>query len=174
MFRIRNRSNSRFAHVQSFDIDRVAAAAGSDPDVLRMENLDTDVPPPPAAVEASAQALATGQGNSWLPFSGLPVLREAIAAHLRVRTGLDHDPARQVVVTSGGTSAVMPVLLATTEPGDRVVLTDPTYAGLLQRVRLAGAQPHLVPLRVVDGLWRLDRDALLGPRVSALWGASVQ
>ncbi|GAA3311344.1 pyridoxal phosphate-dependent aminotransferase [Nonomuraea dietziae] len=155
------RNNSRFAQVLSFDIDRVAAAAGSDPDVLRMENLDTDVPPPPAAVEATVQALTTGQGNSWLPFSGLPVLREAIAADLRLRTGLDFDPVRQIVVTSGGTSAVMPVLLATTEPGERVVLTDPTYAGLFQRVRLAGAQPSLVPLRVRDGLWRLDRDALL-------------
>lgn len=159
MFRMRN--NSRFAQVRSFDIDRVAAAAGSDPDVLRMENLDTDVPPPPAAVEATVHALTTGQGNSWLPFSGLPVLREAIAADLRLRTGLDFDPVRQIVVTSGGTSAVMPVLLATTEPGERVVLTDPTYAGLFQRVRLAGAQPSLVPLRVRDGLWRLDRDALL-------------
>ncbi|MBE1557328.1 pyridoxal phosphate-dependent aminotransferase [Nonomuraea africana] len=155
------RNNSRFAQVRSFDIDRVAAAAGSDPDVLRMENLDTDVPPPPAAVEATVHALTTGQGNSWLPFSGLPVLREAIAADLRLRTGLDFDPVRQIVVTSGGTSAVMPVLLATTEPGERVVLTDPTYAGLFQRVRLAGAQPSLVPLRVRDGLWRLDRDALL-------------
>ncbi|GAA3311369.1 hypothetical protein [Nonomuraea dietziae] len=93
------RNNSRFAQVLSFDIDRVAAAAGSDPDVLRMENLDTDVPPPPAAVEATVQALTTGQGNSWLPFSGLPVLREAIAADLRLRTGLDFDPVRQIVVT---------------------------------------------------------------------------
>ncbi|MFE0153091.1 pyridoxal phosphate-dependent aminotransferase [Nonomuraea sp. NPDC059007] len=154
------RNNARFAHVQTFDIDRVAAAAGTDPDVLRMENLDTDVPPPPNAVTATAQALATGQGNSWLPFNGLPVLREALAADLRERTGHDYDPARQIVVTSSGTAAVMPVLLATTEPGQRVVLTDPTYAGLLQRVRLAAAQPHLVPLRVDGGMWRLDRDAL--------------
>ncbi|MFI6296996.1 pyridoxal phosphate-dependent aminotransferase [Nonomuraea sp. NPDC050790] len=154
------RNNARFAHVQTFDIDRVAAAAGSDPDVLRMENLDTDVPPPPNAVAATARALTDGQGNSWLPFNGLPVLREALAADLRERTGLDYDPARQILVTSSGTAAVMPVLLATTEPGQRVVLTDPTYAGLLQRVRLAGAQPHLVPLRVEGGMWRLDRDAL--------------
>ncbi|MEV5495887.1 pyridoxal phosphate-dependent aminotransferase [Nonomuraea fuscirosea] len=154
------RSNSRFAQVQPFDIDKVAAAAGADPEVLRMENLDTDVPPPPAAVAATTRSLAEGTGNSWLPFTGLPELCEAVAADLRLRTGLDYDPVRQIAVTSGGTSAVMPVLLATTEPGDPVVLTDPTYAGLLQRVRLAGARPHLVPLRVEGGHWRLDRDAL--------------
>ncbi|MER6950049.1 pyridoxal phosphate-dependent aminotransferase [Nonomuraea sp. NPDC000554] len=154
------RPNSRFAQVQQFDIDKVAAAAGADPDVLRMENLDTDVLPPPVAVAATAEALASGAGNSWLPFTGLPALCEAVADELRRRTGLDYDPLHQIVITSGGTSAVMPVLLATTEPGDPVVLTDPTYAGLLQRVRLSGARPSLVPLRVEGGYWRLDRDAL--------------
>ncbi|NJP98108.1 pyridoxal phosphate-dependent aminotransferase [Nonomuraea sp. FMUSA5-5] len=156
------RPNSRFAHVQPFDIDRVAAAAGADPDVLRMENLDTDVPPPPAAVEATMRSLQEGTGNSWLPFTGLPELCAAVAGDLRERTGQDYDPLRQVAITSGGTSAVMPVLLATTEPGDPVVLTDPTYAGLLQRVRLSGALEHLVPLRVDGGHWRLDREALAG------------
>ncbi|MFG1705191.1 pyridoxal phosphate-dependent aminotransferase [Nonomuraea sp. M3C6] len=154
------RPNSRFAQVQPIGLDEVAAAAGDDPDVLRLENLDTDVPPPPVAVAATREALAEMTGNSWLPLTGLPALCEAVAADLRVRTGLDFDPLRQVVITSGGTSAVMPVLLATTEPGDPVVLTDPTYAGLLQRVRLAGARPYLVPLRVDGGHWRLDREAL--------------
>ncbi|MBF8191459.1 aminotransferase class I/II-fold pyridoxal phosphate-dependent enzyme [Nonomuraea sp. K274] len=154
------RPNTRFADVQPIGLDEVAEAAGADPDVLRMENLDTDVPPPPAAVTATTRALASGEGNSWLPLTGLPVLCEAVAGELRSRTGLDYDPSRQVVITSGGTSAVMPVLLATTEPGEPVVLTDPTYAGLLQRVRLSGARPHFLPLRVEGGYWRLDRDAL--------------
>ncbi|MFC7592103.1 pyridoxal phosphate-dependent aminotransferase [Nonomuraea antimicrobica] len=95
------------------------------------------------------------------------MLREAVAGELRTRTGLDYDPSRQIVITSSGTSAVMPVLLATTEPGDHVALTDPTYAGLLQRVRLSGARPHFLPLRVDGGYWRLDRDALAGVTTAA-------
>ncbi|MGW4791394.1 pyridoxal phosphate-dependent aminotransferase [Nonomuraea sp. NPDC004297] len=162
------RPNSRFAHVQPIDIDKVAAAAGDDPDVLRMENLDTDVPPPPEAVEATRRSLAEGTGNSWLPFTGLPELNTAVAAELRARTGHDYDPLRQITITSGGTSAVMPVLLSTTEPGDPVVLTDPTYAGLLQRVRLSGARPSLVPLHVDGGYWRLDRAALAEVRRAAV------
>ena len=50
-------------------------------------------------------------------------------------------------------------LLCLTDPGDEVILTDPTYAGMINRVRLVGAVPRLVPLRVVDGEWRLDLDA---------------
>ena len=51
-------------------------------------------------------------------------------------------------------------LFCLTDPGDEVVLTDPTYAGMLNRVRLVGARPRLVSLRVVDGEWRLDLEAL--------------
>jgi aspartate/methionine/tyrosine aminotransferase len=47
-------------------------------------------------------------------------------------------------------------LLATTDPGDEVILTDPTYAGIINRVRLAGAIPLLIECRPVDGEWRLD------------------
>jgi len=56
---------------------------------------------------------------------------------------------------------MLDALFCLTDPGDEVVLTDPTYAGMLNRVRLVGAVPRLVPLRVVDGEWRLHLDALL-------------
>jgi aspartate/methionine/tyrosine aminotransferase len=51
-------------------------------------------------------------------------------------------------------------LLYLTDPGDEVILTDLTHAGIMNRVRLVGAVPRLVPLRVVDGEWRLDLAAL--------------
>lgn len=56
---------------------------------------------------------------------------------------------------------MLDALFCLTDPGDEVVLTDPTYAGMINRVRLAGAVPRLVPLRVSDREWRLDLDALL-------------
>jgi aspartate/methionine/tyrosine aminotransferase len=55
---------------------------------------------------------------------------------------------------------MLDALFCLTDPGDEVVLTDPTYAGMLNRVRLVGAVPQLVPLHVADGEWRLDLDAL--------------
>jgi aspartate/methionine/tyrosine aminotransferase len=51
---------------------------------------------------------------------------------------------------------MLDALYSVTDPGDEVILTDPTYAGMINRVRLVGAIPRLVPLRVVDGWWRLD------------------
>ena len=150
----------RLEGIPGFNIDRVAAAAGNDPDVLRLENLDTDIPPPAEAVEATRAAIGEDEANSWLPFTGRDDLKEAVAAHIERRGGPHYDGRREIVITSGEGEAMLDALLCLTDPGDEVILTDPTYAGMINRVRLAGAVPHLVPLHVVDGWWRLDLDAL--------------
>src|SRR5437764_5994993 len=150
----------RLDETPGFNIDRVAAAAGDDPDVLRLENLDTDVPPPREAVEATRDAIGTDDANSWLPFTGRDDLKEAVAAFIERRGGPRYDGRREVVITCGEGDAMLDALFCLTDPEDEVILTDPTYAGMLNRVRLVGATPRLVPLRVVDGEWRLDLDAL--------------
>ena len=161
----------RFRDIQPFGIDKVAAAAGDTPDVLRMENLDTDVPIPPAAVEATRNAVGTDDANSWLPFTGLAFLREAVGKRLEAQTGRTYDPLAEVVITSGALPGLLSALLATVDHGDEVVVTDPTYAGFIGRIRLAGARPVFVPLVVDDGRWRLDRNRLadaVTPRTRAL------
>jgi aspartate/methionine/tyrosine aminotransferase len=149
----------RLADVAGFGIDRVAEAAASDPDVLRLENLDTDLPPPPGAIEATKRAVGVDEFNSFLPFTGREDLRALVAAHVARRSGVEYDPAG-VVITVGEGDCMNDALFATIDPGDEVILTDPVYAGMLNRVRIAGGVPRLVPLRVVDGSWRLDLDAL--------------
>ena len=45
--------------------------------------------------------------------------------------------------------------IAFTNPGDEVLVTDPTYAGMVNRVRLVGAEPRFVPLSPATGRWRI-------------------
>jgi aspartate/methionine/tyrosine aminotransferase len=151
---------ARLDHIPGFSIDRVAAAAGDDPEVLRLENLDTDIPPPAEAMEATRAAIGEDEANSWLPFTGRDDLKEAVAAYIERRGGPRYDGRREIVITCGEGDAMLDALFCLTDPGDGVVLTDPTYAGMLNRVRLVGAVPRLVPLRVVDGEWRLDVEGL--------------
>ena len=151
---------SRLDDIPGFNIDKVAAAAGDDPDVLRLENLDTDVRPHPAAIEATKAALDTDDANSWLPFNGRDDLKAAVADLVERRGGPRYDARREIVITCGEGEAMLDALLCLTDPGDEVILTDPTYAGMLNRVRLAGAVPRLVPLHADTGEWRLDLDAL--------------
>ena len=153
--------------IQGFGIDRVAraaevpAAAERWP-VLRLENLDTDLPLPPGVVETTAASLSTPKANSWLPFQGDDDLRAAVSDFTAERTGHRYDPDTEIVITVGGMEGLLDAMLALVDPGDEVVLTDPIYAGLVNRVRLCGGSPRLVPLRVERGEWRFDVDAFLG------------
>src|SRR5436309_12980864 len=149
----------RLASIPGFNIDRVAAAAGNDPDVLRMENLDTDIPPPAEAMEATRRAIGEDEANSWLPFTGRDDLKEAVAAYVERRGGPRYDGRREIVITSGEGDGMLDALFCLTDPGDEVVLTDPTYAGMLNRVRLVGAVPRLLPLPGADGQVRGNPDA---------------
>ena len=137
----------------------LADAAGG-ADILRLENLDTDVPPHPAAVEATRRAVVDDASNSYLPFVGQTRLRRAVAAHVARLSGAPCDGERNVLISAGGLSGILNVLLALVDTGDEVILTDPTYVGLINRVRLAGGVPRLVPFVKDRGDWTLDRDAL--------------
>ncbi|HEX6668482.1 MAG TPA: pyridoxal phosphate-dependent aminotransferase [Gemmatimonadales bacterium] len=162
----------RLSGIPGFAIDEVAARAGSDPEVLRMENLDTDLPPPAEALAATRHALGRDDANSYLPFTGRLDLCAAVADRLERTAGRRYDPRREIVITAGATEGMLDALLATTDPGDEVILTDPTYAGMTNRVRLAGAVPRLVPFGWEGGRWRLDLDALraaAGPRTRAVF-----
>ncbi|MGD9893542.1 MAG: pyridoxal phosphate-dependent aminotransferase [Dehalococcoidia bacterium] len=165
-------SITRLEGIAGFGIDEVARAAAADPTVLRLENLDTDLRPPAGVVAVTGNALTDDDANSYLPFIGRRSLRAAVAAHVARGSGITYDADRNVVITAGGTEGLFVSLLATVDPGREVILTDPTYAGMTQRVRLAGGRPMHVPLRVIDGRWRLDLDALAAavtPQTAALF-----
>ena len=162
----------RLADLPDLGVDAAARAAGADPEVLRLENLDTDVPPPAAVLEATRASVGIDAANSYLPFNGLAELRGAVAARLERQTGVAYDPEQDVVITCGGTEGLFDALLATVQDGDEVIVTDPTYVGMVSRVRMAGATPVFVPFRRRDGAWRLDLDALqdaAGDRTRALF-----
>ncbi|MEQ8448460.1 MAG: pyridoxal phosphate-dependent aminotransferase [Nitratireductor sp.] len=150
----------RLDGISGIGLDRVALAAGNDPDILRLENLDTDVAVPQLAVAETVRATADDDSNSWLPLTGRSELREAVSARLRSQCGHDYDPSREVVITCGGMEGLFNSLLALVDPGSEVVVTDPTYCGMINRVRMVGATPAFVPFRRHRGAWRLDLERL--------------
>jgi aspartate/methionine/tyrosine aminotransferase len=164
------RKAKRMEPIRGFGIDRVASAADSGGrSVLRMENLDTDLPLPPEALPETVAGLETPEANSWLPFTGDLDLRAAISDFTAERSGHRYDPVREIVITAGGMEALLNVVLALVDPGDEVVVTDPTYAGIVNRIRLAGGTPTYVPFVASEDGWRFDRDSLervVGPKTT--------
>ncbi len=157
------RRPTRMQQIAGIGVDRMGAIADSSgKEFLRLENLDVDIPPDAQALARTREAAGRDMENSYLPFVGQARLREAAARHVSAISGVSYS-AENVIVTAGGLNGILNVLLATIETGEEVILTDPTYAGLINRVRLAGGVPRLAPFIFhPGGEWRLDRDALRG------------
>jgi len=98
--------------------------------------------------EARADLAVLLRGHGYLPL-GLPELRVAIARHLE-RSGLPTRP-EQVLVTSGAQQAITLIANLLIEPGDSVVVEDPTYLGAIDAFTAYGARLTGVPFGP-DGL----------------------
>jgi N-succinyldiaminopimelate aminotransferase len=166
------RRPARMRDIVSIGVERIGDVADSSrADLLRLENLDVDLPPCEAAMERTRAAAGRDADNSYLPFAGQHRLREVVAHHVSRISGMTYDE-RHCVITPGGLAGILNVLLATIDTADEVIVTDPTYAGLLNRIRLAGGVPKFVPFEFASGAhWKLDRAALqaaIGPRTRAM------
>jgi N-succinyldiaminopimelate aminotransferase len=127
---------------------------------------DTDGPE--ELKEVAIDALRHGR-NQYPPSQGIPELRQAVAAHQRDWYGLDLNPDTDVLVTVGATEAIAATFLALCEPGDEVVMFEPTYDSYAACASMAGAVPRLVRLHPPD--WHFDPDELaaaVGPRTTML------
>ena len=157
-------SVSRLTHITQIGVEQMGALADSleDPEVLRLENLDTDLRPPAGALAFTKRAVDDDAANSYLPFFGLDSVRQAATRLVARQSGQAYDWKTECLISAGGLSGILNVLLATLEPGDEVLLTDPIYVGLVNRVRLAGGVPRFVPLLPSAQGWRLDVAALAG------------
>jgi N-succinyldiaminopimelate aminotransferase len=112
---------------------------------------------PDSVVEAAVSALRSGR-NQYAPGIGVPELRNAIASHQARHYGIELDPDRQVVVTTGATEGIAAALLALVDPGDEVVVLEPFYDSYTAMIQMAGGVRRPVTLRAPD--FRLDVDEL--------------
>jgi N-succinyldiaminopimelate aminotransferase len=116
-----------------------------------------DVDGPPSVVERAVEALRSG-ANQYAPGIGVPALRRAVAAHQLRHHGIELDPDTEVCVTTGATEGVAAALLALVEPGDEVVVLEPSYDSYDAMIAMAGGVRRGVTLRAPA--YRLDTDAL--------------
>jgi aspartate/methionine/tyrosine aminotransferase len=117
-------------------------AAGGEP-MIYLNIGEPDFTAAPAVVQAAERCLAGGR-TQYTHATGLPALRERIAAWYGTRFGVAVDPAR-IVVTAGASAALQLACLALFEPGDEVLMPDPSYPCNRHFVSAVGATPRLLP-----------------------------
>lgn len=111
----------------------------------------------PRLVGAVTDAMTRGL-NQYPPMTGVPVLREAVAAKLQQLHGRSYDAAGEITITAGATQAIITAILAVVHPGDEVIVLEPCYDSYVPNIELAGGIAVRVPL--VPGSFRPDFDKI--------------
>ncbi len=120
---------SRLKDIPGIGVDKMGQAAddAGNSDMLRLENLDTDLRPPEEALEATLAAIGRDDANSYLPFLGTNDIRRAATSRISATTGQPYDWTTQCVISAGGLSGILNALLAILEPGDVDLWLRGTY-----------------------------------------------
>ncbi len=137
--------------------DRARALRAQGRDVIALAGGDPDFPTPSHIVEAAEAALRAGDTH-YPPSRGRPALVEAIVAKLERENGIRVAPA-QVVVTPGAKWALFIALAALVNPGDEVIVLDPSWVSYAPMVGLNDGVPVPVALPAADG-HRITEQAL--------------
>lgn len=155
-----------FLAVEVFQAAKKLEAEGRD--VIHLEFGEPDFPTPAVVREAAVAAMESG-ATRYTHSMGIPELRETICAHYNGKYGLSIGP-EQVVVSAGTSLLTFLLFMMLLEPGDEVILPDPTYACYANFVRLARGIPVYVSVSESEG-FQLDPSAVarvITPRSRAL------
>ena len=113
--------------------------------------------------EAAIYSLEKGD-TMYTSNSGMPELRREIAAYLNKNYGLEYDPESQILITVGVSEGLDLAARAIIDPGDEVIMADPSYVSYGPCVSLAGGRPVMVPTSHEDN-FEVD-PAAIGARVT--------
>lgn len=166
----RTRLSKRVNDVPPSGIRKFFDVLNSMPDVISLGVGEPDFDTPSVIVEAGVRALREGRTHYTSNY-GTIELRRALAVHLQRLYGVSYDPEREMIITVGASEGLAASLAAVVDPGDEVVLAEPTYVAYVPDVVFAGGTPVFVPCHPEDG-WQLDPDAVeaaITPRTRALF-----
>jgi len=110
--------------------------------------------PAPASLKAAACDAILAEHNQYPITWGVKPFRDAIAAKYRRSYGMELDPEREITVCCGATESMIASLLASTNPGEEVIIFEPFYENYYPDTLLCGATRKLVKLRAPD--WTFD------------------
>jgi alanine-synthesizing transaminase len=140
-YRVKRLPPYLFAEVNSMKAR--ARAAGEDIIDLGMGNPDS--PTPRHIVDKLIEAVQNPRTHRYSASRGIRGLRKAIAAYYERRFGVDIDPEREVCVTLGSKEGLVNLAQAITEPGDVILVPNPTYPIHSYAFLIAGAALRHIP-----------------------------
>ncbi|WP_299482572.1 pyridoxal phosphate-dependent aminotransferase [uncultured Roseibium sp.] len=124
---------------------RATELAGQGRDIINLGIGQPDFRTPDHIVEAAIKALRDGH-HGYTPATGIAPLREAVAADLAKRHGVETDPGNVLIVPGGKVTMFMAILMFG-EPGTEILYPDPGFPIYRSMIEFTGARPVPVPIR---------------------------
>ena len=136
--------------MQPSPIRRIYEKAITMDDVVFFSIGEPDFRTPEAVIEEAVRSLRGGETH-YTSNAGIADLRKAISENLLTYDHAAYDPDGEICVTSGGMEALLLSLLVLTDPGDEVILADPSYTNYRDQICIAKAVPRYARVREEDG-----------------------
>jgi aspartate/methionine/tyrosine aminotransferase len=146
--------NSQFEHIrQSATIavaDRVIGLRAQGRKIIGLQTGDPDFATPAAIVDVALRAIQDGDTH-YGPSRGTLELRRAVAAKIAVSDGVQYDPEREILVTHGSIHAYYCAVQSILNPGDEVLIPDPSWATHANMVKMLRGNVVRVPAPAENG-----------------------
>jgi len=160
----------RVQQVPASGIRRFFDVIATMPDVISLGVGEPDFTTPPQIIEEGVRSLRSGRTHYTSNYGTLD-LRRTLSAHLEQRYGIAYDPEGEILITVGASEAVAVAMAALIDPGDDVVLHEPSYVAYLPSIVFNGGTPVLVPTSA-DDAFELDPaavEAAITPRTKLIF-----
>ncbi len=130
--------------------DRILALKASGQKITGLQVGDPDFATPPAVMEVALQAMKNGQTH-YASSRGSADLLNAVAKKLERDEGVSYDPASEILVTHGGIHAYYTAMQSILNPGDEVLVPDPSWATHSNMALMLRGQVTRVPAPAENG-----------------------
>ncbi len=169
MTNVKPKVSKRVSDIQRSAIHEMTRLSKEVPDVAFLSWAKPTSDTPEHIKEAAINAIRENKVGGYSETAGMLELRKEITSKMARDNGMQAEPA-QILVTVGAVEGLSAAIMASIDPGDEVILPDPTYSTHIRMVQMASGKPVLVPTLEDEG-WRLDLDAIRGaitPRTRAI------
>jgi aminotransferase len=118
--------------------------ASERPDIVSLGVGEPDFVTPRPIIEAAKVSLDEGK-TFYTSNQGLPSLRKQISSYLKDRFDVNYD-SDEIILTAGSSQAILAALLALINPGDEIIVTEPTYICYVPDIEMCGGKAVVIPL----------------------------